>query len=148
MFLHDSFFCTYGKEIFNLRNETKKRKRKNCKLTVAFELVVRDILDDRIFQSWRVVTVSNDAGQRRFAFPQPSGEPREMTITRQRIALHVAENAEQFIRLLLIMRALSARNIFYGVGGRGGGRGMSTWGMEIPLYYTHVIINESVSLSR
>lgn len=83
----------------------RKEKKKNCKLTVAFELVMRDIFDDRIFQSWRVVAVSNDAGQRRFAFPQPSGEPREMTITRQRIALHVAENAEQFIRLLLIMRA-------------------------------------------
>lgn len=106
MFLHDSFF--FKRELIETKfliYEMKRKEKKNCKLTVAFELVMRDIFDDRIFQSWRVVAVSNDAGQRRFAFPQPSGEPREMTITRQRIALHVAENAEQFIRLLLIMRA-------------------------------------------
>lgn len=78
-------------------------------LTVAFELVMGYIFDDCALQSWRVVTVSHNA--RHVAFSQPSGEPREMTITRQRIALHVAENTRQFIRLLLIMRT-EARNIF------------------------------------
>lgn len=38
-----------------------ERKEKKKKLTVALELVMGDIFDDRIFQSWWVVAVSNDA---------------------------------------------------------------------------------------
>lgn len=74
---------------------------------------MRDVLDDCILEPRWDVTVPDYA--RHVAFPQPSGEPREMTITRQRIALHVAENEQRFVELPLITRTkardMSAWNI-------------------------------------
>lgn len=108
--------------------------------TVAFELVVRDVFDDGVLQSWRIVTVSHNA--RYVAFPEPSGEPREMTITRQRIALHDAENVKQFIRPPLIMRT-EARNIFWHAQGRD-----SEGQNAVKTRTDRVIINDSISLSH
>lgn len=56
--------------------------------TVALKLVVRNVLDDSVFQSRRIVTTAGDADH--IPFPEPSREPREIAVARERIALHVA----------------------------------------------------------
>ena len=91
--------------------------------------------------------MSDDA--RHVAFPQPSGEPREMTITRQRIALHVAENAKRFIRPVNVNYARGNARHVYQTWHRGEGEGegekgaKSTAKLCIENARRRAIINES-----
>lgn len=56
-----------------------------------------NILNDGVLESQGIVTTTGHSCH--ISFPEPSGEPCEVTITRQWIALHVAGNAKLYIKL-------------------------------------------------